>query len=46
MSFKKETEKILLLQMKGLIDILFKFKTKKNLHISIIHWSSFREEHH
>ena len=30
MSFKKETEKIVLLQVKGLIHIIVKFKTKKN----------------
>ena len=28
-SFKKETEKIVLLQMKGLIQIIVKFRTKK-----------------
>ena len=30
MSFKKETEKIVLLQVKGLIHIIVKFRTKKN----------------
>ena len=30
MSFKKETEKIVLLQMKGLIQIIVKFRTEKN----------------
>ena len=42
MSFKKDTEKIVLLQVKGLIHIV-KFRNKKKLHISIIrHQSSFR----
>ena len=31
MSFKKETEKIVLLQVKGLIQIIVKFRTEKNL---------------
>ena len=39
-----ETEKIVLLQLKGLIHIIVKFKTKNNLHISIIPQSSFWEE--
>ena len=34
--FKKETEKIVLLQMKGLIQIIGKFKTEKvSLHVSL-----------
>ena len=38
MSFKKETEKILVLQVKGLIKIIVKFRTeKKFVHIFIIH---------
>ena len=36
MKFKKETEKIVLLQVKGLIHIIVKFRTKKKLGISII----------
>ena len=31
MSFKMETEKIVLLQVKGLIHIIVKFRTKKKL---------------
>ena len=31
MSFKKETEKIVLLQVKGLIQIIVKFRTEKNI---------------
>ena len=30
-SFKKETEKIMLLQLKGLIQIIVKFRTEKNI---------------
>ena len=41
MSFKKETEKIVLLQVKGLIHIIVKFRTEEYLHISINHQSSF-----
>ena len=42
MSFKKDTEKIVLLKVKDLINIV-KFRSKKKLHISIIrHQSSFR----
>ena len=42
MSFKKDTGKIVLLKVKGLIHIA-KFRTEKKLHISIIHHqSSFR----
>ena len=41
-SFKKDTEKIMLLKVKGLIHIV-KFRTKNKLHISInCHQSSFR----
>ena len=41
-SLKKDTEKIVLLKVKGLIHIV-KFKSKKKLHISIIrHQSPFR----
>ena len=36
MSFKKETEKIVLLQVKGLIHVIVKFRTNKNLRISIM----------
>ena len=46
MTFKKETEKIVLLQVKGLIHIIVKFRTEKYLHISIIHQSTFWEEHY
>ena len=42
MSFKKDTEKIVLLKVKVLINIVM-FRSKKKLHISIIrHQSSFR----
>ena len=41
MSFKKETEKIVLLQVKGLIHIIVKFRTEKYLHNSINHQSNF-----
>ena len=38
MSFKKETEKIVVLQVKRLIKIIAKFRTeKKFVHIFIIH---------
>ena len=46
MSFKKETEKIVLLQVIGLIHIIVEFRTEKYLHISIIHQSTFWEGHH
>ena len=46
MSFKKETEKIVLLQVKGLIHIIVKFRTEKYLHNSINHQSNFSEGHH
>ena len=36
MSFKKETEKIVLLQVKGLTHIIVKFRTKTKLRTSII----------
>ena len=46
MSFKKETEKIVLLQVKGLIQIIVKFRTEKKIaHIFIIHQSSFEKGH-
>ena len=42
MSFKNETEKIVLLQVKGLIQIIVKFRTeKKFVHIFIMHDSPF-----
>ena len=31
MSFKKDTEKTILLQVKGLLQIIVKFRTEKNL---------------
>ena len=46
MSFKRETEKIVLLQVKGLIHIIVKFRAEKYLHISIIHRSTFWEGGH
>ena len=46
MSFKRETEKIVLLQVKGLMHIILKFRAEKYLHISIIHRSTFWEGHH
>ena len=46
MSFKKETEKIVLLQVKVLIHIIVKFRTKKNCVFYHLHQSSFREGHH
>ena len=40
--FKKETEKIVLLQVKSLIQIIIKFRTGKiSVHVSIIHQTSF-----
>ena len=40
--FKKETEKIVLLQVKGLIQIIIKFRTGKiSVDVSIIHQTSF-----
>ena len=45
MSFKKETEKIVLLQVKGRIHIIVKFRTKNIAYFYHFHQSSFWEGH-
>ena len=45
-SFKKETEKIVLLQMKGLIQIIVKFRTVKYLRMFLLSNTSILLEGH